>query len=86
MSKIYYILVIFIMVFVGLTFSYMNNQIVEVKYLFFTKQIHLSLLLLITLIVGVVLGYLAHLSSTMKIRRNLSSVRKELKSLESVGR
>lgn len=86
MSKFFYILVIFIMAFIGLTFTYLNNQVVEVKYLSFTKQIHLSLLLLITLIVGVVLGYLAHLSSTMKIRRNLSNVRKELKSLGSVGR
>ena len=83
MIKLLYVIVIVVVVFLGLTFTYMNNQPVGLKYLHFEKQINLSLLLLITLVLGAIAGYLASLLSSLKVRRNLSKLKKELKSLES---
>lgn len=83
MTKLLYIIIIIIAVFVGLTFTYMNNQTVELKYLSFSREINLSLLLLSTLIFGVVVGFVASLLSSLKVRRNLSKAKKEIRNLES---
>ncbi|WP_423906575.1 LapA family protein [Candidatus Spongiihabitans sp.] len=83
MIKLLYVIVIIITVFIGLTFTYMNSQMVELKYLSFRKEINLALLLICTLTLGVFAGFFASLLSSLKVRRNLSKVKKELKNLES---
>ena len=83
MTKLLYVLVIVAAVFLGLTFTYMNNQSVELKYLNFQQEVNLSLLLLCTLILGALAGYFVSLLSSLKIRRKLSKANKELKNLES---
>ena len=85
MAKLFYILVVFIVTTIGLTFTYMNYQVVEINYFYFSREINLSVLLLITLIFGVVIGYLVHFLSAMKIRRELSNTKKELKNMASVS-
>ena len=74
-------LVIVAVLFFGISFYYMNNQVVEINYMSFSGTIALPLLLLLTLCVGMVLGYIAYFSSSMKLRRNLSAARRELKNL-----
>ena len=74
-------LVIVTVLFLGVTFYYMNNQVVEIAYMSFSGAIALPLLLLLTLVIGVLLGYLAHFSSSVRLRRDLSGARKELKSV-----
>lgn len=83
MIKFLYVIVIIITVFLGLTFSYMNNQIVEFKYLSFYTEINLTLLLIYTLILGVFAGFCASFLSSLRVRSHLSSVKKELKNLKS---
>lgn len=83
MTKLLYVVVILITVFVGLTFTYMNSQSVELKYLTFERQVSLSYLLLCTLLLGIIAGFLASWLSSLKVRRDLSMARKKLKSLQS---
>ena len=83
MTRIFYVLVIVAVLFFGVTFYYMNNQAVEINYLSISGTVSLPVLLLLTLVSGVVLGYLARFPATMRLRRNLSVARKELKNLGS---
>ncbi|WP_424946841.1 lipopolysaccharide assembly protein LapA domain-containing protein [Candidatus Spongiihabitans sp.] len=83
MIKLLYVIVIVITVFIGLTFTYMNSQMVELKYLSFRTEINLALLLIGTLILGILAGFFASLLSSLKVRRHLSKVKKELKHLQS---
>ena len=69
MMKIVYVIVITIVLLIGLTFTYMNNQTVEVKYFSFHKETSLAVLLLFTLVTGVVAGYVARVVSSLKSRR-----------------
>ena len=85
MSKFVYALVITIAVFVGLSFTYMNNQSVQINYLTFSREVNRTVLLLVTLLIGVLLGLLASISSSLKARRNVSRLKKQLKSQESAG-
>ncbi len=84
MIKILYVIVITIVLFVGLTFTYMNGQVVEVNYFTFHKEISLTVLLLFTLVTGVVAGYVVSMVSSLKARRKIkrdaSRLKIELKS------
>ena len=83
MTKFLYVVVIIVTIFVGLTFTYMNNQAVEIHYLSFHREVSLAGLLLCTLVLGLIAGYFASFLSSMKIRRNLSRTRKELRNQQS---
>jgi putative membrane protein len=85
MSKLLYALVITVAVFLGLSFTYMNNQSVQINYLSFSREVNLTVLLLCTLLLGVLLGLSASISSSMKSRRNISRLKRQLKSQESAG-
>ncbi len=78
-----YVIVIVLAVFVGLTFTYMNNQTVELKYLSFSREVNLPLLLISTLLLGVLAGYFANILSSYKVRRNLSKAKRDLKNLKT---
>ena len=71
MTKILYVVVITLVLFIGLTFAYMNSQTVEIKYLWFHKEISLAVLLLFTLIAGVVAGYVVSVVSALKSARRI---------------
>ncbi len=79
MGKLFYVLVISIIALAGLTFAYMNSQAVEIRYLSFDGEIPLSILLLITLIFGVLIGMTGNAVSLLKSRRNLTRMKRELK-------
>ncbi len=81
--KFLYVIVIVITVFIGLTFTYMNSQMVEIKYFSLQAEINLVVLLIYTLILGAVAGFFSNLLSSLKVRRNLSKAKKELKVLKS---
>ncbi len=84
MIKILYVIVITIVLFFGLTFTYMNGRIVEVNYFSFHKEVSLTVLLLFTLVTGIVVGYFVSLMSSLKARRKVkrdaSRLKMELKS------
>ncbi len=71
MMKLVYVVVITIVLFFGLTFTYMNSQTVEVKYLTFHKETNLAALLLFTLVTGMVAGYVISVVSSLKSRRKV---------------
>ena len=79
MIKALYVVVITIFLLIGLTFSYMNNQTVEVKYFSFHKETSLAVLLLFTLVTGVVAGYVVSVVSSLKSRRKLKRSASELR-------
>ncbi len=84
MIKIFYVIVITIVLFFGLTFTYMNGRAVEVNYFSFHKEVSLTVLLLFTLVTGIVVGYFVSLVSSLKARRKVkrdaSRLKMELKS------
>lgn len=85
MIKLLYVIVIITVLFVGLTFTYMNSQSVEVNYFSLHKETSLAVLLLVTLIIGAVAGFFASMFSSLKVRRNLSKLKRELKNQQLSG-
>lgn len=85
MTKLLYVIVIIITIFFGLTFTYMNNQVVEIHYLNFNREVSLSLLLLCTLVLGLLAGFFINFLSSFKLRRNLSKAKKELRDQQSTA-
>ena len=83
MIKLLYVVVIIVTIFVGLTFTYMNNQAVEINYLSFHREVSLSLLLLCTLVLGLLAGFFASFLSSFRVRRNLSKAKRELQDQQS---
>jgi len=83
MTKLFYVLVVAIVLFFGLTFAYMNGQTVEIRYFSFVRQTNLVLLLLSALVLGVMLGYVVSLFASFKVRRESTRLKRELSRLQS---
>lgn len=83
MGKLFYVLVISIVALVGLTFTYMNSQAVEIRYLSFNREIPLSILLLVTLVFGMLIGVTGNAVSLLRARRNLARMKRELENHKS---
>jgi putative membrane protein len=83
MKRILYATAALAAVFFGTTFAIRNNQAVQVSYYFgFDWSGPLSIALLVTFILGVVLGYVASLRTTVRMQRQLVHARKEIRSIE----
>ncbi len=77
MKKLLYVTLIVVVALFGLTFTYKNPQPVELNYYFGLHfQGRLPLLLLITLALGLVAGYLLALLHSLGARRRFSKTRK----------
>ncbi|MHB2040103.1 MAG: LapA family protein [Acidiferrobacteraceae bacterium] len=83
MKRFFYLLLAVIILFLGLSFAYKNAGVVELNYYL---GIHwsspLSLMLLITLSLGVLLGFIASLGMIVRLQRQLSQARKEIRHIE----
>ena len=71
----------------GLTFVYRNQQVVIVDYYGsqswgFSWEIQLSLLIIVTFMVGMVVGYLFNALSNLRLRGRLMSSNRKLKKAE----
>jgi putative membrane protein len=83
MKRILYVTAALAAVFFGTTFAIRNNQVVQVSYYFgFEWSGPLSIALLVTFILGVLLGYAASLRTTVRMQRQLVHARKEIRSVE----
>ena len=60
----------------GLSFAILNAEPVELSYYFGSWRLSLSLVVLITLIMGVVAGVIASLGIIIKLKREVSRLRK----------
>ena len=83
MKKLIYVLVIVVFFLVGLTFFYKNPQTIKIQYYMgLAIELQLTVLLLITLAIGVIVGYFASLTKSLKLRRNLSKANKTIRNLQ----
>ncbi|MCY4312505.1 MAG: LapA family protein [Gammaproteobacteria bacterium] len=83
MAKLFYSLIVILMALIGITFPYMNNQQVELRYFGFSGEINLSVLLLSVLIMGVIAGFFVNLWALVKCRSKLSQSRRKTGDLVS---
>lgn len=77
LSKLFYSLIVILMAFIGITFPYMNNQQVALRYFGFAGEINLSMLLLAVLTAGVIIGFLVNFRVLIKGRSKLSQSRRK---------
>lgn len=83
MKKLLYVIVILVFFLFGLSIFYNNPQNVELKYYMgWHTELPLTVLLLITFAMGIVVGYLASLVKSIKLRRRLSKANKTIRTLE----
>lgn len=83
MKRLFYALLILILVVIGVTFSYKNAQVVELHYYFGVHWVTpLSFMLLTTLTVGIALGFLASLAMLGRMQRQLLRARRDARHLE----
>lgn len=84
MKKLLYVIVIVAVFLFGLSFFYNNPQHVTLKYYMgWSIELPLTVLLLITLAIGVLVGYFASLVKSVKLRRSLSKANKIIRSMET---
>lgn len=83
MRRVIYIIIAIVVILFGMTFAFHNRQAVEIGYYF---GLHwngpLALALLATLTLGVAIGFLASLRSLLKLQRQVSTARKEIRQVE----
>ena len=83
MKRIFYLLLFLVVLVLGISFAAKNPQLVEVNYYFdFHWTGPLSMLLLIALAVGSVLGVLFTLGWVLRVKRQASRTRKEVQKME----
>lgn len=90
MRKLIYVLIVSIVMVFGLTFVYRNQQLVTIDYYGsqpwgFSWEVQLSLLIIVTFIVGMVVGYLFNALSNLRLRSKLMSSNRKLKKVEVSG-
>ena len=84
MKKLLYASVIVVFFLLALSFYLNNPQLVTLSYYMgFEKEMPLSLLLWITLFVGVIIGWLAGLVRNLKLRRRLAQANRTLRIVDT---
>ena len=88
MRKLFYVLIISVVMIFGLTFVYKNQQIVTVDYYGshtwgFSWEGELSLLVIATFVVGMLTGFLLLSLSNLRLRSKLMNSNRKLKKVES---
>ncbi len=83
MKRLFYLLIILLLLVVGITFSLKNPQEVAINYYFgLSWSGPMSWLLLVVLAVGSFLGILLTFTWVLRSRRRLSQVKKEIRKME----
>jgi len=83
MRRVLYVLVSIVVVFLGLGFAYKNATLVSVRYYGgLSWEAPLAVVLLIVLVIGVGLGFLASLNRMVRLRAQLYTARKQLRHME----
>lgn len=76
MSYIVNLIIFLLVLTLGLSFAILNAEPVELDYYFGSQRLSLSLVVLITLIMGVLAGVVASLGVIIKLKREVSRLRK----------
>lgn len=76
MLRIFYLFLFILLVIAGITFAVHNADPVEFNYYFASKQIPLSLILVLAMLIGAILGVLASLGVIIGLKRELAKLKK----------
>ena len=81
MRYILYVFWVFIIL-LGLTFAALNSQKITLNYYLDTQTIHLPLLILVTLLIGAMLGVIAMLPSLIKNKHAARRLKSQVRHIE----
>ncbi len=91
MLRIFYLLLFLLLVVIGIAFAVLNAEAVEFNYYFSSRQVPLSLILVLAMFSGAVLGVLASLGliirlkrEALQLRRNAELAEKEIANLRAI--
>ena len=91
MVRIIYLFIFLILVIFGIVFAVLNAEPVNLNYYFGSKEVPLSLILVLAMIVGAILGVIASASmiisnrrEVMKLRKSVELAEKEVTNLRSI--
>lgn len=91
MVRIVYLFIFLVLVILGIVFAVLNAEPVKLNYYFGSKEVALSLILVLAMIVGAVLGVVASASmiisnrrEVMKLRKSVELAEKEVTNLRSI--
>lgn len=76
MSKLIYTVLVLVIVLFGVIFAVLNAENVQFNYYFGTKELPLSLAIVIAVFFGAILGVLASIKIVLHSRREVSRLRK----------
>ena len=76
MSKLIYTVLILAVILFGIIFAVLNADNVQLNYYFGSKQLPLSLAIVMSMVVGAILGVLASIKLILRTRREMSRLRK----------
>ena len=82
MKRILSTIVIFLLVLTGILFAVLNSQTVQLNYYFGSKEIALSLLMILVIILGTLLGILVSVGQILKARHDISRLKKNIQLAE----
>jgi len=76
MSKIFYTVLVLLIVLIGVIFAVMNAESVQLNYYFGSQQMPLSLAIVLSMLAGAILGVLASIKLILHSRREVAKLRK----------
>lgn len=76
MSKLIYTVLVLIIIVFGVIFAMLNAQSIQLNYYFGTQQLPLSLTIVLSMLIGAILGVLASIKLLLHARREVSRMRK----------
>lgn len=82
MSKILYSVIFIFVALLGIIFAVLNADLVNLNYYFDSKEIPLSLAIILAMFLGAILGVLASLSFMLRHRKEVSRLRKAVEVTE----
>ena len=82
MVRIVYLIIFLILVVFGIVFAVLNADPVKLNYYFGSKEVALSLVLVLAMIVGAILGVIASASMIISNRREVIKLRKSVELAE----
>lgn len=82
MSKILYSVIFIFIALLGIIFAVLNADLVNLNYYFDSKEIPLSLAIILSMFLGAILGVLASLSFMLRHRKEVSRLRKAVEVTE----
>lgn len=82
MSRIAKLILVFAILLFGLAFHLKNNQLIELDYYIGALEMPLSLLVVLVLCLGAILGVLSSLPVIIKLKRQKMKLDKQIKNTE----